>query len=100
MGIVIFGSSGQLAQSLRDTTPVTSRPVFIGRDACDLADPAGVNAILEKEKPELIINAAAYTAVDKAEEEPQQAQLVNEEAVRGMARYARISGAAVCSPFH
>ena len=59
MGIVIFGSSGQLAQSLRDTTPVTRRPVFIGRDACDLADPAGVNAILEKEKPELIINAAA-----------------------------------------
>ena len=93
MGIVIFGSSGQLAQSLRDTTPVTSRPVFIGRDACDLSDPFRLNAILETEKPELIINAAAYTAVDKAEEEPQQAQLVNEEAVRCMARYARISGA-------
>ena len=93
MGIVIFGSSGQLAQSLRDTTPVTSRPVFIGRDACDLADPAGVNAILEKEKPEFIINAAAYTAVDKAEEEPQQARLVNEAAVRCMAKYAHTNGA-------
>ena len=52
-----------------------------------------LNATLEKEKPDFIVNAAAYTAVDKAEEEPQQAQLVNEEAVRCMARYARISGA-------
>ncbi|HIL63315.1 MAG TPA: dTDP-4-dehydrorhamnose reductase, partial [Porticoccaceae bacterium] len=93
MGIVIFGSSGQLAQSLRDTTPVNRRPVFIGRDACNLSDPFRLNAILEKEKPEFIINAAAYTAVDKAEEEPQQARLVNEEAVRCLAKYSRASGA-------
>jgi dTDP-4-dehydrorhamnose reductase len=93
MGIVIFGSSGQLAQSLRDTTPVNSRPVFIGRDACDLSDPLRLNAILKKEKPEFIINAAAYTAVDKAEEEPQQARLVNEAAVRCLAKYAHTNGA-------
>jgi dTDP-4-dehydrorhamnose reductase len=93
MGIIIFGSSGQLAQSLRDTKPTNKRPVFIDRDTCDLSDPDQVNAILEKKKPELIINAAAYTAVDKAEEEPQLAQLVNEEAVRCMAKYSRASGA-------
>ena len=92
MSILIFGSSGQLAQSLRDTKPANKRPRFIDRDTCDLSDPDQVTAILEKKKPELIINAAAYTAVDKAEEEPQQAQLVNEEAVRCMAEYAHARG--------
>jgi dTDP-4-dehydrorhamnose reductase len=93
MGILIFGSSGQLAQSLRDAKPGNKRPSFIDRDTCDLSDPGQVTAILEKKKPELIINAAAYTAVDKAEEEPHLAHLVNEEAVRCMAKYSQASGA-------
>ncbi len=93
MSILIFGSSGQLAQSLRDTKPADIRPTFIDRDTCDLSDPDQVTTILEKKKPELIINVAGYTAVDKAEEEPQQAQLVNEEAVRCMAKYAHARGA-------
>ena len=69
MAILVFGSSGQLAQSLRDTQQ-GGESLFLDRIRCDLADPDQVDAILERQKPGVIINAAAYTAVDKAEEEP------------------------------
>jgi dTDP-4-dehydrorhamnose reductase len=60
---------------------------------CDLADPDQVDVILEREKPKFIINAAAYTAVDKAEEESELVRQVNEESVRRMAAFAHINNA-------
>lgn len=87
MPILVFGSSGQLAQSLQDTR-LDKEPFFVDRNTCDLADPDQVDAILEQKQPDLIINAAAYTAVDKAEEEPGLARLINEESVRRMAAFA------------
>lgn len=92
MAILVFGSSGQLAQSLRDTQQ-DKEPIFVDRNTCDLADPGRVDAILERQKPGLIINAAAYTAVDKAEEESGLAQLINEASVRRMAAYAYANNA-------
>ena len=92
MAILVFGSSGQLAQSLRDTQQ-DKEPIFVDRNTCDLADPGRVDAILERQKPGLIINAAAYTAVDKAEEEPGLAHLINEASVRRMAAYAHANNA-------
>ena len=92
MAILVFGSSGQLAQSLRDTQQ-DKEPIFVDRNTCDLADPSRVDAILERQKPGLIINAAAYTAVDKAEEESGLAQLINEASVRRMAAYAHANNA-------
>ncbi|MBT4617468.1 MAG: dTDP-4-dehydrorhamnose reductase, partial [Gammaproteobacteria bacterium] len=92
MAILVFGSSGQLAQSLRDTQQ-DKEPIFVDRNTCDLADPGRVDAILERQKPDLIINAAAYTAVDKAEEEPGLAHLINEASVRRMAAYAHANNA-------
>ena len=89
MDILVFGSSGQLAQSLRDKKPINKHLVFVDRDNCDLSDPDQVTFLLEKKKPEIIINAAAYTSVDKAEEEAELAHLINEEAVRRIAIYAR-----------
>ena len=89
MSILIFGSSGQLAKSLHDSQPTSERPVFLNRDDCDLADSEQVIAQLETHKPALIINAAAYTQVDNAEEERALAHRVNSEAVETMARYAR-----------
>ena len=92
MAILVFGSSGQLAQSLRDTQQ-DKEPIFVDRNTCDLADPSRVDAILERQKPGLIINAAAYTAVDKAEEESGLAHLINGVSVRRMAAYAPANNA-------
>ena len=92
MAILVFGSSGQLAQSLRDTQQ-GRESLFVDRNTCDLADPDRVDAILERQKPGLIINAAAYTAVDKAEEESGLAHLINETSVRRMAAYAHANNA-------
>jgi len=90
--ILIFGSSGQLAQSLRDTKQ-NKEPFFVDRAICDLADPDQVDVILEQKKPDFIINAAAYTAVDKAEEESELVRQVNEESVRRMAAFAHANNA-------
>jgi dTDP-4-dehydrorhamnose reductase len=92
MTILIFGSSGQVAQSLRDTKQ-NKEPFFVDRMTCDLADPDQVDVILERKKPKFIINAAAYTAVDKAEEESELVRQVNEESVRRMAAFAHINNA-------
>jgi len=92
MTILVFGSSGQLAQSLRDTKQ-DKEPYFVDRKTCDLADPDQVDAILEQKKPGLIINAAAYTAVDKAEEETELSYRVNEASVRRMAAFAHVNKA-------
>ena len=94
MTILVFGSSGQLAQSLRDTKQ-NKVPLFVDRTICDLADPNQVDAILERKKPDLIINAAAYTAVDKAEREPELVRQVNEASVRRMAVFAHANNAQV-----
>lgn len=92
MTTLVFGSSGQLAQSLRDTQQ-GKESFFVDRNTCDLADPGQVDAILARQKPGLIINAAAYTAVDKAEEESGLAHLINEASVRRMAAYAHANNA-------
>ena len=92
MTILVFGSSGQLAQSLRDTKQ-NKKPFFVDRTICDLADPNQVDFILERKKPDFIINAAAYTAVDKAEEEPELVRQVNEKSVRRMAAFAHANNA-------
>ena len=92
MAILVFGSAGQLAQSLRETQQ-GGESFFVDRNSCDLADPEQVDAMLERRKPGVIINAAAYTAVDKAEEEPGLAHLINEASVRRMAAYAHANNA-------
>ena len=94
MTILVFGSSGQLAHSLRDTKK-NKEPFFVDRSICDLADPNQVDVILERKKPDLIINAAAYTSVDKVEGEPELVRQVNEASVRRMAVFAHANNAQV-----
>ena len=93
MNILVFGSSGQVAQSLRDTQPADLNPVYVERATCDLGEPEQVADLLAREKPQVIINAAADTQVDKAEEEPDLAHRINGDAVGAMARYAAEQGA-------
>jgi dTDP-4-dehydrorhamnose reductase len=82
MTILVFGKTGQVATELQAQSEV----VALGREEADLSDPdACAKAILEH-RPEMVINAAAYTAVDKAEEEEALATVVNGEAPGVMAR--------------
>ena len=80
--ILVFGKSGQVATELQRQADVTA----LGRDQADLSDPDACFAAIETHKPALVINAAAYTAVDKAEEEEALATVINGDAPEAMAR--------------
>ncbi|MFM7122934.1 MAG: dTDP-4-dehydrorhamnose reductase, partial [Fluviibacter sp.] len=64
----------------------------LNRTECDLANPVQIQAALERYEPEVIVNAAAYTAVDKAETDQAMAQRINVDAVAELALYAREMG--------
>lgn len=81
--ILIFGQSGQVARELARRAPGA---VFMGRAGADLTDPAACAAAIRAARPGAVINAAAWTAVDKAESEEAAATLVNGGAPAAMAR--------------
>jgi dTDP-4-dehydrorhamnose reductase len=85
--ILVFGKSGQVAQELAQLDRNGKDLVFAGRETCDLsvADPA---VVIDQMRPSAVINASAYTAVDKAESEPDLAFRLNRDAVASMARAA------------
>jgi dTDP-4-dehydrorhamnose reductase len=82
MGILVFGSTGQVATELRVQAAVTA----LGRKAADLTDPAACAAAVHAHRPRAVINAAAYTAVDRAEAEEDLATTINAEAPGAIAR--------------
>ena len=85
--ILVFGKDGQVGKAFLEKLANHPNVSFIGRDECDLASADQIIATLQKHEPQIIINAAAYTAVDKAETEINQAQLVNAVAPSIMAQY-------------
>ncbi len=98
MNILVFGKDGQLGKafaSLFETLPssLSVQITYIGRSECDLSNEDAVLAQLGTVKPDLIINASAYTAVDKAETEVDLAFAVNSKAPELMAHYAAENGA-------
>ena len=82
MTILVFGYSGQVATELRRDPEVTA----LGRDMADLNDPAACAAAIRAHAPRAVINAAAYTNVDRAEGDEAQAMRINAEAPGAMAR--------------
>ncbi|WP_332682081.1 sugar nucleotide-binding protein, partial [Bosea sp. (in: a-proteobacteria)] len=71
MRIAVTGTTGQLVRSLLACAPAASvEVVAIGRPALDLAQPGNLRDVLAGAQADCIVNAAAYTAVDKAESEP------------------------------
>ena len=93
MNILVFGKDGQLGKAFKkvfaDKTLEARHGIqYIGRAECDLANSQAIKAILDLLKPDLIINAAAYTAVDKAETDNDLAFAVNATAPEMMAQYA------------
>lgn len=79
--ILVFGKTGQLARELAAYDGVTC----LGRDQADLSHPAACAAAIRQAQPQAVINAAAYTAVDKAEEEEALATVINGAAPGAMA---------------
>jgi dTDP-4-dehydrorhamnose reductase len=77
MRIAVTGSKGQVATSLLERAGHKAEVVALGRPAFDLTDRAAVLSGLEAARPDMVINAAAYTAVDKAEAEEAVAVRVN-----------------------
>lgn len=81
--ILVFGKTGQVAIELARQAP---EALFLGRDQADLTDPAACAAAILDHAPKAVINAAAYTAVDRAETEEDVAALVNGAAPAEMAK--------------
>jgi dTDP-4-dehydrorhamnose reductase len=78
MRVIVIGRDGQVARALGERAPAHGvEAVLLGRPRLDLADPSGIEDILLETGGDLIVNAAAYTAVDGAESEPELAQAVN-----------------------
>lgn len=93
MNVLVIGSNGQLGHALATRRPPEIDARFIGRQHLDLADPATIPRVLDTLRPDLIINAAAYTAVDQAEQEETLATTVNSEAPAILADSAARLGA-------
>ena len=87
--ILLIGSIGQVGWELARTLMPLGRVSVPERSQCDLASPESLAALVDALKPDVIVNAAAYTAVDKAEEETSLAMTVNARAPEVLATAAR-----------
>lgn len=83
MTLLVFGQTGQVATELARRAPDA---LYLGRAAADLADPEACAAAIAAHRPTGVINAAAYTAVDRAEEDEALATTINGAAPGAMAR--------------
>ena len=93
--ILLLGRDGQVAWELRRTLACLGSVAVVGRNSAeglDLARPETLRPLIDRIQPSLIVNAAAYTAVDMAEQEPERAFRVNAEAVGVLAECARNRG--------
>ena len=92
MKALITGSRGQVGSALVAAAPEEWNVVALGRDELDLADSEAVRAKILAEQPDLVLNAGASTAVDRAESEEDLANAINAEAVGAMASALREGG--------
>jgi dTDP-4-dehydrorhamnose reductase len=91
--VLLFGAGGQVGRELtRSLAPLGSITALTRQDF-DLADPHGVNALVDGARPDIVVNAAAYTAVDRAESEPDEAHLLNAVVPGLLAEAAENAGA-------
>lgn len=77
MKILLTGLDGQLGKQLQPLLSPLGDLTTLGRETLDLANPDNIYRVIEEVKPEIIVNAAAYTAVDKSESEVELATAVN-----------------------
>ena len=77
MKILLIGKTGQIGSELKNLVGDLGTLIAVDRKQLDLSNPESIEASILSIQPEIIINAAAYTGVDKAEEEPRLAMTVN-----------------------
>jgi dTDP-4-dehydrorhamnose reductase len=88
MKILLTGSKGQVGFELRNKLSVLGEVIATDREELDLSDLNAIRSFIDKIKPDVIINPAAYTAVDKAESEPELTHLINAVAPQVLAQKA------------
>lgn len=93
LNILLLGKDGQVGHELCRTLPALGGVVALDRPEIDFERPDMLAELVRREAPDVIVNAAAYTAVDRAEAEPDRARLVNADAVAALAAAAdRLGG--------
>lgn len=96
LSLLVTGAKGQVGselQALAAQQYAGWRFLFTDRDTLDICDAAAIAEAFGRFRPDYVLNCAAYTAVDKAESEPEQAQLINAEAPRLLAQACAQQGA-------
>lgn len=93
MRILLIGARGQVGQELQKTLPLQGTVEAVDRSHLDLTDVSRIRQVIREQTPDVIINAAAYTAVDKAEVEQTLANAINTVAPGVMAEEAQKLGA-------
>lgn len=93
MKVIITGAGGQLGQALQACAPADAVVIPLGHGDLDIADSRAVSEIVSANHPDLILNAAAYTAVDKAESDVETARAINAIGPANLALAAREAGA-------
>jgi dTDP-4-dehydrorhamnose reductase len=93
MKLLILGRDGQVGTALTARLAPLGEIAAYGRQGADFSRPDDVERVVHRERPDVIVNAAAYTAVDKAESEPELAQLVNAAAPARLGKAAAELGA-------
>jgi dTDP-4-dehydrorhamnose reductase len=94
--ILLTGKNGQVGGELLRLLPQLGEVVAPGREQLDLSKPGDIRRTILDVRPQLIVNAAAYTAVDQAETDQAAAQAINQEAPGLMALEAKKIGATCC----
>lgn len=97
MKVLVTGSTGQLGSELKDICKINSdfEFIFADRSDLDLSNTDNISDYLSEIKPDIIINTAAYTAVDKAETEKKLADLINHSAVAKMAEWGAMNNSKI-----
>ena len=92
MRLLVTGATGQLAQKLGAGTTPENPVLAVGRPDLDICRPETITAAIADLRPDVIVNAAAYTAVDKAESEPEIASAINRDGAGNVAAAAAAAG--------
>ncbi len=88
--ILVTGKNGQVGYELQRSLAALGEVIAVDVEDCDLTDTAAIVSLVEKVKPNLIVNPAAYTAVDKAETETEVAFAINATAPKVLAAQANL----------